>query len=208
MHATRFWIAVSLCLVLAACASMSTPSQSLRLTAQDKLAVLPFVNATEAPQVQERAQAITVALLRQKGLAHVLVYPQAPSDNPLEAQPAASSVQTLDWARNQGARYALSGTVTEWRYKTGVDSEPAVGLTLQIADVNSGQVLWSAAGARSGWGYQALAAVGQAQIAALLRGLQVQATARTPASAAARPSGRLSAEPGTEPLASPSAARP
>ncbi len=208
MHATRFWIAVSLCLVLAACASMSTPSQSLRLTAQDKLAVLPFVNATEAPQVQERAQAITVALLRQKGLAHVLVYPQAPSDNPLEAQPAASSVQTLDWARNQGARYALSGTVTEWRYKTGVDSEPAVGLTLQIADVNSGQVLWSAAGARSGWGYQALAAVGQAQIAALLRGLQVQATARPPASAAARPPGKLSAEPGTEPPASPSAARP
>ncbi|NNM65991.1 MAG: penicillin-binding protein activator LpoB [Burkholderiales bacterium] len=208
MHATRFWITASFCLVLAACASTSTTTQSLRLTAQDKLAVLPFVNATEAPQVQERAQAITVALLQQKGLAHVLVYPQEPSDNPLQAQPAASSVQTLDWARNQGARYALSGTVTEWRYKTGVDSEPAVGLTLQIADVHSGQVVWSAAGARSGWGYQALAAVGQAQIAALLGGLQVQVTARTPASAAARPPGKLSVEPGAEPLASPSAARP
>ncbi len=208
MHPPRFWITASLCLVLAACASMSTPSPSLRLTAQDKLAVLPFVNATEAPQVQERAQAITVALLQQKGLAHVLVYPQAPSDNPLQAQPAASSAQTLDWARNQGAQYALSGTVTEWRYKTGVDSEPAVGLTLQIADVNSGQVVWSAAGARSGWGYQALAAVGQAQIAALLHGLQVQATAGTPARAAARPSGNLSAAPGAEPPAPLSAARP
>ncbi|SCC93326.1 putative lipoprotein [Thiomonas sp. X19] len=206
MHATRFWIAASLSLLLAACATTSTPTQSLRLAAQDKLAVLPFVNATETPQVQERAQAITVALLRQKGLTHVLVYPQAPSDNPLEAQPAASSTQTLDWARNEGARYALSGTVTEWRYKTGVDSEPAVGLTLQISDVNNGQVVWSAAGARSGWGYQALAAVGQAQIAALLGGLQVQATAtpKLPASA----SGNRSAAPGAEPPASPAAARP
>ena len=180
MNRFRIWVAAGLSLLLAACATTAIPPQSLNLAGQDKLAVLPFANATEAPQAQDRVQAITVSLLRQKGLRTVVVYPQAPSDNPLEAQPSVTNAQVLDWARSQGARYALSGTVTEWRYKTGVDSEPAVGVTLQIVDIASGQVVWTATGGRSGWGYQALAAVGQAQIADLLRGLRVSATPTKP----------------------------
>ena len=184
MNRFRIWIAAGMSLLLAACATTALPTQGLQIPAQDKLAVLPFANATEAPQAQDRAQTITVALLRQKGLSTVVVYPQEPSDNPLEAQPSPTGAQTLDWARAQGASYALSGTVTEWRYKTGVDSEPAVGLTLQVTDMRSGRVVWSATGGRSGWGYQALAAVGQAQIADLLRGLHVVAA---PAKPAAKP---------------------
>ncbi|MBW4047230.1 MAG: penicillin-binding protein activator LpoB [Proteobacteria bacterium] len=169
----RLWLGAILTLLLAACATTAVPTQSLQLQAGDSLAVLPFENATEVPQAETRVQAIAVALVRQKGMQQVLVYPQSPSDNPLEAPAAVTPVQTLDWARRKGAHYALSGTVTEWRYKTGVDSEPAVGLTLQITDVGTGQVVWSATGARAGWGYQALAAVGQAQLADLLRGVHV-----------------------------------
>ena len=149
--------------------------QTLSIPADGKFAVLPLANATDTPLVERRAQAITVSLLQQKGLSDVVVYPQKANDNPLEAEPTASSAQALAWARQQGARYALSGTVTEWRYKTGVDSEPAVGVTLQVTDVTTGQVVWSASGGRSGWGYQALAAVGQSQIEALLRGIRVTA---------------------------------
>jgi TolB-like protein len=181
-QAPRLWLGAALSLLLAACATTAVPSQSLQLQAGAKLAVLPFVNATEVPEAQTRVQAIAVALLRQKGLQQVLVYPQSAADNPLEAPAAVTAAQALDWARRQGAAYALTGTVTEWRYKTGVDSEPAVGLTLQITDVATGAVAWSATGARAGWGYQALAAVGQAQLADLLRGVHVVATAtRTPA---------------------------
>jgi len=169
---------------LAGCAVTALPGQSLSVPADAKFAVLPLSNATDVPLVERRAQAITVSLLLQKGLRDVVVYPQKPSDNPLEAEPAVSTAQALAWAKQQGARYALSGTVTEWRYKTGVDSEPAVGLTLQVTDVASGQVVWSASGGRSGWGYEALAAVGQAQIEALLRGIRVSAAAAKPAAAA------------------------
>jgi TolB-like protein len=178
----RFWLAAAASLLLAACAATAISNQNLPLPEQDKFAVLPITNATEVPQAQDRVQAIVVALLRQKGLQHVLVYPQPLADNPLEIQPAVTNTQARDWARSQGARYALSGTVTEWRYKTGVDNEPAVGLALEITDLASGQVECSATGARSGWGYQALAAVGQAQISDLLRGLQVQAVQPKPAS--------------------------
>ena len=175
--ASRLWLGAVLSLLLAACATTAVPTQSLQLQAGAKLAVLPFINATEVPQAETRVQAIAVALLREKGLQQVQVYPQSASDNPLEAPAAVTPVQALDWARRQGAAYALTGTVTEWRYKTGVDSEPAVGLTLQITNVATGQVAWSATGARAGWGYQALAAVGQAQLADLLRGVHVVAAA-------------------------------
>ncbi|MDU7588518.1 MAG: penicillin-binding protein activator LpoB, partial [Acidovorax sp.] len=75
----------------------------------------------------------------------------------------------LAWAREQGVRYALAGTVDEWRYKVGVDGEPAAGITLQIIDVQSGDILWSGAGGKSGWSREALSAVAQKLIRELLQ---------------------------------------
>ena len=49
----------------------------------------------------------------------------------------------------------------EWRCKVGVDVEPAAGITLQIIDVQSGDILWSGAGGKSGWSREALSAVAQ-----------------------------------------------
>lgn len=171
-------------LLLAGCAVTALPSQTLAVPAQQPFAVLPFANTTDVPQVERRAQAITVSLLQQKGLRDVQVYPQAPDNNPLESAAPVTPAQALAWARKTGATYALAGTVTEWQYKTGVDAEPAVGITLQVIDLASGQTVWSASGGRSGWGYQALAAVGQSQIADLLSGLRVVAAAAPAASAA------------------------
>ncbi|MDY0328968.1 MAG: penicillin-binding protein activator LpoB [Thiomonas sp.] len=173
-------LAASAVVLLAGCAVTALPGQSLSVPANARFAVLPLNNATDVPRVERRAQAITVSLLQQKGLRDVVVYPHKPADNPLQAESAVTSAQALAWAKQQGARYALSGTVTEWRYKTGVDSEPAVGITLQVTDVPTGEVVWSASGGRSGWGYQALAAVGQSQIEALLRGIRVTAAAAKP----------------------------
>ncbi len=180
------WLAmlvVPALLLLGGCAVATVSSSSPALGAGERLAVLPFANLTDVPLAARRAQAITVSLLRQQGLREVLSYPR-PETDLLSASPAPSPRQALQWARRQGARYALGGSVTEWRYKTGVDSEPAVGVVLELRDVADGRVVWSASGARSGWGYQSLAAVGQAQIQALLKGLRVVPdTARPPHSA-------------------------
>ncbi|GIX22791.1 MULTISPECIES: hypothetical protein [Caldimonas] len=175
---TRRWWSVCwtilLSLSLGACAVQALPPRAFTIAAQDTLAVLPLHNATEAAYADRRAQAILLSLLQQRGLKTTL-YPQAPTDNPLQASVPPSTSEALQWARREGATWALTGTVTEWRYKSGVDGEPAVGLTLQLIDLRSGEVVWSATGARTGWGYQALAAVGQAQIEELLRGVQVRA---------------------------------
>lgn len=87
----------------------------------------------------------------------------------VEQAVSAQSTKALAWAREQGVRYALAGTVDEWRYKVGVDGEPAAGITLQIIDVQSGDILWSGAGGKSGWSREALSAVAQKLIRELLQ---------------------------------------
>ena len=56
----------------------------------------------------------------------------------------------------------------------GVDGEPAVGLTLQLKDVSSGKVVWSASGGKSGWSREALSAVAQKLTRDLLSTLTLQ----------------------------------
>ena len=50
----------------------------------------------------------------------------------------------LAQARQQGANYAVAAAVNEWRYKVGLDGEPAVGVSISIIDVASGQVVGQA----------------------------------------------------------------
>ena len=47
----------------------------------------------------------------------------------------------------------------EWRYKVGIEGEPAVGITLYVMDLSSGAAAWSGAGAKAGWSSEALSAV-------------------------------------------------
>ena len=65
------------------------------------------------------------------------------------------------WASQQGLRYGVSGSVTEWRYKVGVDGEPAVGMMLQITDLKSGQVVWSGSGGKTGYSRESLSGTAQ-----------------------------------------------
>jgi TolB-like protein len=74
----------------------------------------------------------------------------------------------LDWASQNKIQYALTGSVQEWRYKTGVDGEPAVSVTFNLIDMTNGRVVWSATGSRSGWSRSSVGAVGQTLIDQLL----------------------------------------
>ena len=124
--------------------------------------VLPFSNHTETPLAAGRAEAIAESLLRANGIGKLRRYPASLQQEALfetgERKPFEAS---LEWARTEGARYALTGSVDEWRYKVGVDGEPAVGIALSIIDVASGETLWSGAGGKSGWSREALSAVAQ-----------------------------------------------
>lgn len=139
------------------------------LERQATWAVLPFDNHTETPMAGNRAEAIAEALLHAKGVGPVKRYTGAAAQDALFGAPEGSGAQAaLGWARDQGAAYALTGAVDEWRYKVGVDGEPAAGVALRIVDVKTGATLWTGAGGKSGWSREALSSVGQKLIRDLL----------------------------------------
>jgi TolB-like protein len=157
-------------MVLAGCAfsplgptgSSTRSTMAQAIAAQDKVALLPIANFTDVPQAGLRVEAMLEPALRQAGLSQLVVYPAALNPETLfEPAERKAQAEAEKWARAQGMRYVVTGAVNEWRYKVGVDGEPAVGLMLQVKDLSSDQVVYSAAGGRTGGSREALAAVGQ-----------------------------------------------
>lgn len=162
-------LALAFTVLLAACSTLDrSPAPAVRASAQ--WVVLPFSNNTETPLAANRAEAIAEGLLRAEGVGKLRRYPASlPQDALFENNDRKALDAALAWARDQNAAYALTGSVDEWRYKVGVDGEPAVGVALSIIDVASGETLWTGVGGKSGWSREALSAVAQKLMRDLLR---------------------------------------
>jgi TolB-like protein len=153
--------AVALGHTLPGCATINAPPMPA-IDRGSKWALLPIVNLTETPQAGLRAESIVESLVRSAGLTNMIRYPASLNTDALFDPVERKAVeQAMTWARGETVRYALTGAVEEWRYKVGVDGEPAVGITLQVFDLKSGAVIWSAAGSRTGWSREALSAIAQ-----------------------------------------------
>lgn len=160
-------IAASLC--LAACTTTSTISGKIALDPYAKWAILPLENHTDTPQSALSAEALAEQLLRARGISNIARYPATLTrDTLFEPTERRTVDDAKKWAREQGVQYGLTGAVEEWRYKVGIDGEPAAGVTLQLVDMATGQVVWSASGAKSGWSRDSLAGVAQKLMAELL----------------------------------------
>lgn len=167
-------------LLLGGCASSTTVSTPTARhgtgLAARRWVLLPFMNYSDTPRADEGARSILATLLRARGV------------NVLAEIPAASTVEqpipdldgrlrlenALTWARKENYTVGLTGSVNEWRYRTSADGSPAAGLSLSLVDIATGEVLWSASGARSGsaGGTVSGTALGLAQ--ELLGGLEVR----------------------------------
>ncbi|KAF1041247.1 MAG: hypothetical protein GAK35_03443 [Herbaspirillum frisingense] len=157
----RLAAAALLAIGLAAC-STTDIGPAPTLPADARWGLLPFANHTETPQAGLRAEAISETILRANGIADLRRYPASLNNETLfEPMDRKQMDAALEWARSENLAYALSGTVDEWRYKVGIDGEPAVGLTLQLVEVSTGKIVWAAAGGKSGWSREALSAVAQ-----------------------------------------------
>lgn len=175
MMRIRYWW---LWLVVGWLAGCSTAIQSSAeheaLDPQLKWALLPLANNTDTPQAGLSAEAMLDHLLRRHGIGTLVHYPATLSrDSLFEPTERKVGEEAQKWAREQGARFAVMGSVEEWRYKVGIDGEPAVGVTLMVVDLSNGAVVWSASGAKSGWSRQALSAVAQSTLSDLLGTLRL-----------------------------------
>lgn len=151
------------------CTSQDIAS-SATIGAGSRVALMPIVNYSQAPQAGEAAESMVTSLWLSETGRPLLVY----------ARPQGSELPPIDdgerfeaargWLAGQDVDYYLTGSVQEWRYKTGLDGEPAVGLTLRLHDAD-GRLVWSAQGSRSGWDRESLASTAQKLLREQIRAL-------------------------------------
>jgi hypothetical protein len=152
-------------LATTACTKISqTPSPTLSY--RDKWVVFPLTNNTETPMAGRRAQAIAQGLLNARGIGHASAFEPARGKGSMLGINTArySDSDILRYGRRMKAHYVLAGAVNEWRYKVGVDGEPAVGLTLKIWDVKTRRLVWSAVGSKVGSSQQSVSYIAQSII--------------------------------------------
>lgn len=132
--------------------------------------VLPFRNLSQTPMSAERVESLVLSALRAKSLPSVdLIPPGEPVAGTLPLlDDGARLAQALKTAQTAGYQYGVTGSVEEWRYKAGLDGEPAVGISIRVVDIDTGATLWSNSGARSGWSRESLTGNGQKVINGLL----------------------------------------
>ncbi|KVD10689.1 hypothetical protein [Burkholderia ubonensis] len=176
--ARRWWLALAAAgALLAGCAQVDSGPVSpfeangghsdLRM-ANTGWAVLPIENNTETANAGQRAASIVAGFLRAQGYTDVREY-RAPGDDGMFVDWTGTDVgKAKKWATDNHLRYGLTGAVNEWRYKVGVDGEPAIGIALQIIDLQTGAVVWSGTASRTGWSRDAATSVAQGLVRQLL----------------------------------------
>ena len=137
------------------CSSAINSYQHSQILKKEKFIVLPFENNTETPLAGIRASKIAEAVLISHGFNITeKIYKQ-------KEYTAEEIKNLLKKAKEEGYRYAVLGSVNEWRYKTGIDGEPAVNLTMRIVDLTNNKTVWSGVASKSGMGYSSIGTLAQ-----------------------------------------------
>lgn len=142
--------------LLTACSTVKHQSAP-KLEPQARWGNVVLANLAETPNAGKRVNAILASHLHSRGIQSQATCER---DAGLGDDTSCKTMQdVIQWARSQGVRYVIDGSVDEWRYRFGVDGEPAAAISLRIYDVRQGKAIWSGSGAKTGWGYQTLGGV-------------------------------------------------
>ena len=108
-------------------------------------------NYTDTPRAGMRASNIIEGILLTKGYdirSHLK-----------EKMPSMKKARKI--AKDDGSKYFMYGGVSEWRYKTGIDGEPAVSFQVSLYKTKNSKLVWSATGSDSDWGNASIGTTAQ-----------------------------------------------
>ncbi|MDO7084905.1 DUF4136 domain-containing protein [Pseudocolwellia sp. AS88] len=159
-------------LVLAACSSYNLPD-SPKLDSKKQWVVMPFNNYSGAAFASEQAEEITTSVFKEEEV-NIKIY-QVSDLNLLDTvlDPSIKTTAAKKWLADQKADYIVTASVAEWKYKSGLDSEPSVAITLKITDAKTNTLLWQGTGAGNGWGRENLAQTGMEVISEMVEELDL-----------------------------------
>lgn len=156
-----------LIILISGCATV-TDKKDILMDMRENVVVLPFENYTETPLSGLRASSIIEGVMRVRGFnVKDRFWEQEEKD--IEYSEIRGLIKE---AEGLGIKYVVVGYVNEWRYKTGIDGEPAVSLTIQFYDTHQKDFVWSSVGAKTGWGHESIGTVAQKLINGLLDGIK------------------------------------
>jgi len=78
-----------------------------------------------------------------------------------------------DLARSVNATHILIGTVHEYRYKTDLDGDPAVGITMRLVDAETGETVWQGSSGNVGYAFASLTSAAQKAVRTLVRDMPI-----------------------------------
>jgi len=171
MKAWKYLLAaMSLVSVLAGCASTTlSANKAPKLDLSATWVLLPSINNTETPQAGGRLDSIASSLMRARGVNLSMYGDVGQGDEgAFDSADRHQQQQALERAGKQGFRYAVAGSVNEWRYKVGGEGEPVAGISISIIDVATGRSIWSGSAARTDSSERAVSAMAQDLVNSLL----------------------------------------
>ena len=149
-------------LFFTACSVMTTTQSSLPHNEDESvkitLSVFALENYTDTPQAGMRASNIAEGVLLTKGFNVINHISTTPED----------FQKKLSFAKHDKSQYMLMGGVSEWRYKTGIDGEPAISLQMRLVETNSSKTIWSSTASDNSWGNASIGTVAHSLIESML----------------------------------------
>lgn len=121
-----------------------------------KIFLVPLKNYTDVPMAGLRATNLVEGILRAKGIEV-----ETPSKKVKRSKICKRSLEN-------GFRYAMSGGVSEWRYKTGIDGEPAISVQVTLYDCQKDQAAWSGTASSDDYWRASVGTTAQSTIESLL----------------------------------------
>jgi len=116
-----------------------------------KISLFRLNNYTDTPRAGMRASNLVEGVLRARGYditSHLK-----------DKLPSMKKARKI--AKSDGSKFFMYGGVSEWRYKTGIDGEPAVSLQLSLYKVKNKKLVWSSTASDSDWGNASIGTTAQ-----------------------------------------------
>lgn len=151
---------LALFLILAGCTSVvRRGGQEQANAGLPRLVMAPFLNATDNEHAGQALTKLTGSILLESGI------PLYQTEEILSKSEGDTAVgqegRYLQIANENKAAYLLIGTVHEYRYKSDLSANPAVGITLRLVSVPDGQTVWQGSSSKVGRGFSSLTSTAQ-----------------------------------------------
>lgn len=126
--------------------------------------ILPFENNTETPLAGIRVSSMVEGVAISKGynVKSDLYFKESKDYTSTEID------NLLRELREKEVDYVITGSVNEFRYKTGIDGEPAVSIVIKVIDIKSSKTVLVGTGSKTGWSHESITTVAQKAINRLL----------------------------------------